>query len=218
MSALTDRAAALLLDLDGTLVDSEPVHRESFRRFFAARGWHHDDELLAQFTGRRADDVFATTPGPWEGEDPVALFDEVVGHMPQDVSPVPVAGARLLVELAGDAGVPCALVTSAGPRWALTALELLGGSERFAVVVTRDDVAEGKPSPEGYRLAIRALGVPADHCLVAEDTPAGVRAGRAAGAGAVVGVSTSFPEGVLIEAGADLVVPDLQPLLAPYQA
>ncbi|WP_286959109.1 HAD family hydrolase [Arsenicicoccus sp. UBA7492] len=214
-SSVVHGPAALLLDLDGTLVDSEPVHREAYRRFFRARGWEHDDALLALFTGRRADDVFASTPGPWSGEDPTALFHEVVSHHPRDLLPEPVAGARELVDDACARGIPCVLVTSAGRRWAVTALELLGGSERFAAMVTRDDVTEGKPAPDGYLLAIRTLGVRAEDCLVAEDTPAGVRAGRAAGVGTVVGVTTSFSAEALRDAGADLVLPDLHGLTSP---
>ena len=95
------------------------------------------------------------------------------------------------------------------------ALELLGGSERFAAMVTREDVTEGKPAPDGYLLAIRTLGVRAEDCLVAEDTPAGVRAGRAAGVGTVVGVTTSFSAEELRDAGADLVLPDLHGLTTP---
>lgn len=54
------RPHALLLDLDGTLVDSEPIHRAGFERWFAHRGWALDREVASLFTGRRADDVFRT--------------------------------------------------------------------------------------------------------------------------------------------------------------
>jgi beta-phosphoglucomutase-like phosphatase (HAD superfamily) len=72
------RVTALLLDLDGTLVDSEPLHRARYRTWFAHRGWAYDDSVAAQFTGRRADDVFRTVDGPWNGEDPDALLAEIV--------------------------------------------------------------------------------------------------------------------------------------------
>ncbi len=62
------RVSALLLDLDGTLVDSEPLHRRGYELFFAAKGWDVPD--LGIFTGRRALDVFATEPGPWSGLGP----------------------------------------------------------------------------------------------------------------------------------------------------
>ena len=67
---------ALLLDLDGTLIDSEPIHRAAYRAFFAERGWEVPD--LTMFTGRRAEDVFVVEPGPWTGQDPAALSAEIM--------------------------------------------------------------------------------------------------------------------------------------------
>ena len=69
---------------------------------------------LSIFTGRRALDVFATEPGPWSGLDPRAVLDEVLAHVP-DEDPAPVAGARELILAARAAGMPTAIVTSAGP-------------------------------------------------------------------------------------------------------
>ena len=66
MAALSG-AAALLLDLDGTLVDSEPMHRAAYASFFAARGWAVDEDAYAHFVGRRGADVFGSLPGPWTG-------------------------------------------------------------------------------------------------------------------------------------------------------
>lgn len=106
---------ALLLDLDGTLVDSEPIHRASYRAFFADRGWEVTD--LSLFTGRRAEDVFASEPGPWSRADPFELAAAVVSFIPTDVAPEPVAGARGIVASAAARGIPVAVVTSAGPAW-----------------------------------------------------------------------------------------------------
>ncbi len=78
---MSDRTAALLLDLDGTLVDSEQFHRQVFRNWFAARGWSLSDELLTSFTGRRADDVLARTPGPWSGEDIAEMQSELLAEV-----------------------------------------------------------------------------------------------------------------------------------------
>ena len=90
-------AAALLLDLDGTLVDSEGFHREVFRSWFAARGWLVSDEVLAGFTGRRADDVLSSEPGPWAGEDVATMTAELLGHMGTLPRPALAAGAAELV-------------------------------------------------------------------------------------------------------------------------
>jgi sugar-phosphatase len=200
--------AALLLDLDGTLVDSEPVHRAAYRAFFEARGWEPPD--LTLFTGRRAEDVFATEPGPWAGHDFDALAEEVTALVDVSGAPDPVAGATALIEAAHRLGVPVAVVTSAGPAWTHAAIDgPLDSRERIDLVVTADDVVDGKPDPTGYRLACERLGVDPATALAVEDSPAGVRAAVAAGVGEVVGISTTHDAAELTEAGAGRVVPDL---------
>lgn len=207
------RPAALLLDLDGTLVDTEPVHRAAYRRFFEGRGWELPD--LSLFTGRRAADVFATEPGPWAGQDGHALAREVMACIDPDTLPAPVPGAAALLEAGTRLGVPVAIVTSAGPGWvrrlATGPLAALAGVE---VLVTAEDVTDGKPDPAGYDLACRRLGVPAGAALAVEDSPAGVRAAVAAGVGEVVGVTTSHDGALLTAAGASSVVGDLRALAA----
>jgi len=206
------RPAALLLDLDGTLVDSEPVHRAAYDAFLAQRGWTVPD--LGIFTGRRAEDVFAVEPGPWSEHDPHDLAAEVREQIPDDATPEPVPGAAELVRAASLAGVPVAVVTSARPEWvALAVGEGLGVLEHVAVVVTAHDVTEGKPDPAGFLLACERLGVPASDCLAAEDSPAGIRAAAAAGVGRVVGVTTTWPATDLTDAGAHEVLPDLLDLV-----
>lgn len=187
--------AALLLDLDGTLVDSEAIHRATYRAFFVDRGWHVAD--LALFTGRRAEDVFSTTPGPWSGADPLELASEVRSFIPTDASPAPVAGARQLIEAAATVGVPVAIVTSADPTWVATSLGVLGVRHHVDVIVTSHDVTGGKPDPAGFALACSQLGVNALDCVAVEDSPAGVKAAIAAGVEEVYGVSTTHAAEVL---------------------
>jgi sugar-phosphatase len=192
---MADRAAALLLDLDGTLVDSEGFHREVFLSWLAGRGWSVDEDVLAAFTGRRADDVFAVEPGPWAGEDIATMMAELLGHMATLPRPDLAPGAA---DLIGSATVPLALVTSATPGWARTCLgELL---DRFEVVVTRDEVTDGKPHPEPYALACTLLGLAPAGCVAVEDTPAGLASAVAAGVGLVVGISGTFPAADLVDA------------------
>ena len=200
--------AALLLDLDGTLVDSEPIHRAAYRAFFAERGWDVGD--LALFTGRRAADVFDSVPGPWSGGDPVGLAAAVVSFIPTGAVPAPIAGARSLVEAAASAGVQVAVVTSAGPEWAERSLaDALGVRRHVNVIVTGDDVVDGKPAPAGFALACERLGVTAADCIAVEDSPAGAAAALAAGVVNVYGVSTTHSPQALIEAGATEVYADL---------
>jgi mannitol-1-/sugar-/sorbitol-6-phosphatase len=201
---------AVLIDLDGTLIDSEPVNRELYDRFFADRGWSVDEVTYSQFIGRRAIDVFASAPGPWSGHDPEVLYEEVLAYLPHlDERPLALAGAGELLHDLADAGVPTAIVTSATPFWVEMALRDVlttsAGSPVVDVRVTAEDVVRGKPDPEGYLLACSRLGISPGNALVLEDAPAGVAAARAAGAGYVLAVTTTHPAAALETAGADEV-------------
>lgn len=200
---------ALLLDLDGTLVDSEPIHRRGYADFFATRGWSVPD--LTIFTGRRAEDVFATEPGPWTGHDPLVLLAEVLTFIP-DAPAEPVPGAVALMRAARSSGVALAIVTSAGPAWVARCLAELDCP--VEVVVTADDVVDGKPDPAGYALACIRLGVGAETTWAVEDSPAGVVAALEAGVGVVHGVATTHSPDVLRAAGTFAVHADLTPLVA----
>ena len=133
-------------------------------------------------------------------------------HAPHQPPLGPLAGAVELVRLIGAAGVPLALVTSAGRRYAEQTLTELGVRPLFSVVVTAEDVTVGKPDPQGYRAAARGLGVPPAACVVFEDAPAGVAAAKAAGMYCVAVGTTHSPEEL---AAADQVVPDLTKVTWP---
>lgn len=212
MTGATAGVSALLLDLDGTLVDSEPLHRRGYESFFAHKGWEVPD--LSIFTGRRAVDIFATEPGPWVGLDPEAVLAEVLEHVPDEAARA-VPGARELIEAARAGGTPVAIVTSAGPDWVQRSLveSLALEPDSVDLVVTARDVEDGKPHPAGFALACRRLDADPAAALAAEDSPAGVRAAVGAGVRQVHGIGTSHPREVLLDAGAVEVHGDLRPLL-----
>ena len=212
MTATSGRPAGLLLDLDGTLVLSEPVHRLTWRHFFDVWGAEVDDHQYEQsFMGRRATDVLAAVPGPWTGRDLRAIQAEMMAHaqaLGHAVETVP--GAAALIRRAADAGVPVAVVTSAGPAWAEEVLgPVLDVRDRVTVLVTAEDVATGKPSPEGYRRGCEGLGIDPADCAGVEDSASGVRALLAAGVGTVVGITTTSSAADLLAAGAHRTVADL---------
>jgi sugar-phosphatase len=207
------RPAGLLLDLDGTLVHSEPVHRRTWRHFFDLWGAEVDDRQYEQsFMGRRASDVLAAVPGPWTGRDLGEIQAEMMAHaqtLGHAVETVP--GAAELIRRATDAGVPVAVVTSAGPAWAEEVLgPVLGVRDRVTVLVTAEDVTTGKPSPEGYRQGCEGLGLDPGDCAGVEDSASGVRALLDAGVGSVVGITTTSSADDLLAAGAHRAVPDLR--------
>ena len=102
-------------------------------------------------------------------------------------------------------------VTSAAPSWAEEVLgQVLDVRDLVTVLVTAEDVATGKPSPEGYRRGCDLLGLEPARCAGVEDSASGVRALLAAGVGTVVGVTTTSSADDLLAAGAHRAVPDLR--------
>jgi sugar-phosphatase len=210
------RWSAALLDLDGTLVDSEPMHQSAYQSFFAARGWDVDEETRRHFMGRRGSDVFATLPGPWADEDPDGLVAEVLSHLdPDAVRLEPVPGAIDLVRMLHARGVSLALVTSANRVWAEYAVEeILGVRDCFEALVTWEDVVAGKPDPAPYLAAAAALHVSPGDATAVEDSVPGVRSAAAAGVGRVVALTTTTQAQPLLAAGAHRVVARLADLVS----
>lgn len=202
--------AGLLLDLDGTLLDSEPVHRGAYRQYFAGRGWHVEEQVLGEFSGRRAPEVFATLRGPWGQEDPFALTEGVLDALrASTVRPVPVAGAVRLLAACRLTGLPVAVVTSARRGWVSATLDLLGVGQEGLMMVTAEDCATGKPDPEPFCRGADLLGLRPPDLVAAEDAPAGIASARGAGVGQVIGMTTSHPAQVLLDAGAHATAADL---------
>ncbi|MDQ1535831.1 MAG: hypothetical protein QOE58_224 [Actinomycetota bacterium] len=205
--------AGLLLDLDGTLVDSEAVHQAAYREYFAGRGWRVEDLVLWEFSGRRAPEVFATLDGPWNGEDPIALTEGVFAALrASTVQPEPVAGAARLIAACAQAGLPVAVVTSARRDWVKKVLDQLGAGDPAMPMVTAEDCEAGKPDPEPFRCGAELLGLRPGDLIAAEDSPAGIASARGAGIGHVIGIRTSNAGPDLLAAGAHTTAPDLEAL------
>jgi HAD superfamily hydrolase (TIGR01509 family) len=178
-----DGPDAVLFDMDGLLVDSEPLWFESEADVMARLGgtWTREDQghLLGSALDRAVRYFLerATVPARPDqvGEWLVAgVIDRVRDH---GVTVMP--GAAGLVAEVAASGLPYALVTSSQRRFVDAVLSRTG--MRFPVVVTGNDVSRSKPSPEPYLLAARRLGADPGRCLVLEDSPTGVAAAEAAG-------------------------------------
>lgn len=185
-------ARGLLVDLDGTLVDSTvPVHRAWSA--FAARHRLDAAEVIRLAQGRPAGDtVRSLIPA---SADPViesGLVDHAELGDTTGVKALPGAAALL----AGT--TPLAIVTSCSRALATVRLAA-AGLPTPAVLVSCDDVVRGKPDPACFRLGARRLRVPIDQCVAFEDAPAGVSAARSAGA-RVIALRTTRPDATLAEA------------------
>ena len=185
MAAPELTCAAVLFDMDGTLVDSTAVV-EAVWAEFAERFDVDLAELLEHAHGRLTIDTVREFGPP--GSDPVALSAELTDQeLTQLEGIVEIPGAARLVADLERAGCPVAVVTSA-PRELAIRRMAAAGVPQPDVLVSAEDVTEGKPSPQGYLMAAAQLGVPAADCVVFEDAEAGLRAAVAcAGRVVVVG-------------------------------
>lgn len=173
---------ALLFDCDGVLVDSDASILNSWTR------WAHQlgldpTKVISYVHGRRAADTVALFVAPSERADALALIDAIEVDDAKTVTPI-LGASELLATLPRN---QWAIVTSAVPDLALARLGA-AGLPLPNVLVTGADVTDGKPHPQGYRTGARLLGIPPTQCIVLEDAVPGIRAGRSAGAGFVVGV------------------------------
>ncbi len=191
---------ALLLDLDGVLVDSTETIRRNWLRWAVARGLEGETVIRAA-QGRRTLETVRMVAPHLDAEAELARLAADEASETAGVRNVP--GASELV-----ASLPpgsWAVVTSALRSAALLRLRHVGLPVPN-VLVAADEVAAGKPHPEGYLAAAARLGVLPGDCIVVEDAPAGVEAARAGGM-RVIAVATSHAATEL--AGADAVAPSL---------
>lgn len=192
---------ALLIDMDGTLVDSTAVVERHWGAW-AARHAISLADVLRVSHGRPTIETLRLVAPDLATVEEAAQLD--AGEASDSDGLRPVGGAQeLLASLPPDRW---AIVTSAGR--ALATRRLQAASLPVPdVLVTPDDVPFGKPSPMGYLEAARRLGAALARSIVIEDAPVGVQAGRAAGA-IVIGVTTTFPT----LPDCDYLVPDLRSL------
>jgi mannitol-1-/sugar-/sorbitol-6-phosphatase len=190
---------AVLFDMDGTLVDSRQIVERIWLHWAAEHGLPAAD-ILAVAHGRRTLETMQLVAPHLATPEEAARLDRLEAEEEGHETAIPGAAA-LLAALPPDRW---AVVTSAGHQLALRRLAAVG-LPLPRVLVGADDVAHGKPAPDGYLRAATALGVTAARTVVLEDTPPGAQAGRAAGA-TVIGLRTTFPT----VAGCDFLVPDLR--------
>lgn len=180
---MTDGLGAVLFDMDGLLVDTEPLWLETETEVMARLGapWTPRDQqaLLGGSMARTVGYLLAKATRPVPPETVERWMHTGMQERVRAGRVVVRPGAReLLAEVTG-AGVPCALVTSSQREFA----EIVLAATRltFPVTVCGEDVTATKPDPEPYLLAAKLLGVSPEHCVVLEDSPNGVDSATAAG-------------------------------------
>lgn len=202
------RCRALLFDMDGLSVDSEPLWFRVEREFARERGGDFTEAMAERCVGRGMAHTLRTMAATFgfpvdverDAADVVDRFIARVGELA--LKP----GFMELLEHAAARGVPRAIASSSARRLVDATLERFGVRARFDAVVTGDCVEHPKPAPDIFLEAARRLGVAPPDCVVLEDSESGCRAGRAAGMG-VIAVPESDP--ARFHALADAVLVDL---------
>jgi beta-phosphoglucomutase len=204
---------AIIFDMDGVLIDSEPVHKLAKQQTFAQFGVTLPDSIYEQYKGRpdeaMMNELVPTLPGLEAGAQEILeikrLEFEALEHLA-----TPITGAQEFVHWAKNK-FQIALATSSTTRNRLAALRTLGLTDTFGFVVDASGFTRSKPHPEVFEKAIRGLNAEPSECLVIEDSLNGVIAGKAAGCH-VAAITTSFSKEQLLSHGADYVVQSFKEL------
>ena len=185
---------AWLFDLDGTLIDSMPLHHDAWRRWFASTGLAFDEHgFFAATAGRTNAEILADLFPQHSEAERQAMADAKEAfyrdEARQRLGLIP--GAAELLRLGQQRGMPMAVCTASPDGNIAVAYERFGIDAHVATTVSPEQGFRGKPHPDLFLEAARRLGVPAERCLVFEDAPLGVEAARRAGMRAVALTTTA---------------------------
>ena len=201
----------VIFDMDGVLVASGPPHCQSWRLLARRHGIDLSDEEFLKTFGMPSRDIVRTIWGAHVTDGDVRRIDEekeaVYRELISGRVPLSDGAAGALTTLA-EAGYVLAVGTSGPPENVELVLRETGLGPRFAAVVNGFDVEHGKPAPDIFLKAAERAGLRPADCVVIEDAPVGIQAGRAAGM-KVVGYSGTHPQAPLEQAGASRVVAQL---------
>jgi beta-phosphoglucomutase len=215
---------AIILDMDGVLVDTEPIHVDSFRVFLKRRSITAPEEFLFDLIGHSVEenmrDIYRTyfPDRHMDLERDVREREDIYLDLLRNSKIRPQPGLEDLILICKDSGVPIGLASSSIREQIRTVLEkLTAGSVRgidyhqvFTAIISGEDVARKKPAPDIYLMALNRLGVQSAGSLAVEDSPAGIFAAQAAGLKCVA-VKTAYiaPARVKI---ADVIIGSLEEL------
>lgn len=202
--------AGLLFDIDGTLVESDPLHLEAFNRAFSPYGHVFDRERFGRELQGLANEAIGARflPGEtperqWEiMMEKEALFRELASEGVEAVH-----GLFALLDWADSIELPAVAVTNAPRPNADLLLDSIGARHRFKGLVIGDELAHGKPHPLPYLTGLDILGARAEHCVAFEDSRTGIKSATAAGI-ATIGIATGLEPVQLVQAGAVMGVRD----------
>ncbi|KAF2960234.1 HAD family phosphatase [Thermotoga sp. 38H-to] len=201
---------AVIFDMDGVLMDTEPLYFEAYRRVAESYGKPYTEDLHRRIMGVPEREGLPILMEVLKIEDSLenfrkrvheekkCVFSELLKENP---------GVREALEFVKSKGIKLALATSTPQREALERLKRLDLERYFDIMVFGDQVKNGKPDPEIYLLVLEGLNVAPEGVVVFEDSKSGVEAAKSAGIERIYGVVHSLNDGeALLEAGAVALV------------
>lgn len=202
---------ALIFDMDGLLIDSEPLAALAMDRFLLKYGFERRPEVQSRLLGRRLPEAIAIVREGYGIEHPLPALIEEYGEMRLAalrgaVKVLP--GALEMIAFGRAHGLRMALATSGMRSHATASLEETGLNGLFDAEVTGDEVEHGKPAPDLFLKAAERIGVDPAACVVFEDAPNGVVAARAAGM-AVIAVPNTVSHELVFPESPDVVLASL---------
>lgn len=219
MAAKNSLPAAVIFDMDGVLVDSNPFHLEKWIDLLKENKVpFNPQELPMQILGHRNDTAFRHFFGPEiTNEESRRLSDELEERFRSAFAPhaKPLPGLSALIAECEKSGVPMAVASSAMAKNVEFIVDVLHFRPFFRCLVSGDEVAHPKPDPEIYLKTARKLGVEPADCVAFEDSHVGIEAAKRAGMKCVAIASTFPPDDLRAQTRADLVVRSFEELNLP---
>ena len=207
-------AKAVIWDMDGVIADTAPYHLRAWQEVFRERGVKFTEEDFKHSFGQRNDTIIGKTLGEEISQEEIdAISDKKEtsfrSRIKRNLKPLP--GVTKLITSLKEHGFKTALASSATIENIHLLSTGLGIKNCFQTIISDKDVAEGKPSPQGFLLAAQRLGVEPGNCIVIEDSVAGVTAAKRAGMHCLA-ITNTHPKRSLKQA--DLIVDTLEAITA----
>ncbi|HEU5291889.1 MAG TPA: HAD family phosphatase [Cyclobacteriaceae bacterium] len=204
---------AVIFDMDGVIVDTNPHHKIAIQQFCASHGIQLN-ELTFQHKiyGRTNRDWIINVFGEITDEQRDTYAYEKEALFRKMYTPVPVTGLIDFLDMLVANKIPRAIATSAPPENVEFIVNKIGIRKYFDIILDERNVTNGKPNPEIYLKTAKALGLPNSQCIVIEDSLSGITAARKAGS-KVIGITTTHTPAEMAET--NLVINDFRDLTLP---
>jgi len=211
-----NKIKAIIFDMDGVLVDSEPIHEKAEIETCREFGMEVPKKEWDNFRGKKLEDIFSYASRKYgKGDEPIEKMIEkkIERYLFYALREMQLIDgvSEFLEKLKETQKYRYALTTSGRKVQQDQILAKIKLTDFFPIIVTADDVQSGKPNPDPYLITVEKLKELSENCLVIEDSDNGILSAKAAGCRAC-GITTTFSKEYLEKAGADFVVSNFQEL------